>query len=333
MNKKNKLPLAEPVFSTYHNYGSGGAIIASNPSIKNWYINNSVMLMCGKRFLTGYSSPQLQVRNTSYNAVRGIEKHHMSLKLLNRYRSTLIKRMIDEGYYVVFQGFDDYYIEGKSWYKTRHFAHDGMIYGYDDEKKIYNMFAYDKDWIYKEFEVPQRSFWKAQKSGMELCEDCALVAVKPKQDIIEVDLHHILFLLELYMDPEAGKQWLDMNNYAYGIEVHDYLCLYLNKLEDGSIPYEKIDWRVFRVLWEHKRVMLERIKTVEQLIGTDDSLSTEYSEVVKIADDSRLMYATYVMRRRDPLLQVLKSRLLKIKKIEEEFIPKLIDTMAGSESK
>ena len=58
----------------------------------------------------------------------------------------LIRSLIDNGYYVAFGGVDDYYMEGKSWYQEKHFDHDGLIVGYDQNDKTYTIYAYDQNW-------------------------------------------------------------------------------------------------------------------------------------------------------------------------------------------
>lgn len=326
MKKKVILPIVEPVFSTYHNQGSVGAAMAENPSLKNWYLNESVMLFCSKRFLSGYTTPEVSVKSTALFTVGCMEHIWTSTKFLNGHSTAIIKNMIDNGYYVAFDGVDDYYLEGKTWYKKRHFAHDGMIYGYDDIQKTYNIFAYNQDWLYSGFEISQKSFLKAQKSGRKLSSKGSLTAFKPKAltEDIRIDPKHIAFLLKIYLDPNIGKQWLDTEKYIHGLEVYDNLCIYLNMVEEGSIPYEKIDWRIFRVIWEHKKVMYDRIRAVEEQINCNNGISKAYAEVVKTCDDIRLIYATYVMRRRDPLLQIIKSKLMKIKDLEKELVSKFI---------
>lgn len=325
MNKKIVLPLVEPVFSTYHDQGCSAAFISTNRSIKNWYINKSILLYCNKKFLDGYTSPQLQVKHTNLYEMSCIHKHQTSLKFLGNRRKKIVRDMLAEGYYIQFNGIDDYYVEGKSWYKTRHFAHNGMIYGYDDEKETYSIFAYDKNWIYKGFEVSQKCFWRGMKEGEKLVNDCYITAIKPKSETIDIDLKSMCFLLKMYLNPELGKIWLNMNNFIHGLEVHDYLCIYLNKIEDNSIPYERADWRVFRLLWEHKKMMLHRIIAVEELLGYNNDLSNEYLEIVKMADDIRMMYANYMVRRRDLLLGIIKSKLLRVKNAEMDVITRLVN--------
>ena len=47
-------------------------------------------------------------------------------------------------------------------------------------------------------------------------------------------------------------------------EFFEGLPKYIDKLYDGSIPYDRMDRRVFRLIWEHKKIMLERIEAMEK---------------------------------------------------------------------
>ena len=68
------------------------------------------------------------------------------------------------------------------------------------------------------------------------------------------------------------------------------------KLADGSIPHERRDRRIFRLIWEHKKCMLGRIRAVEEKCKWDSSLGTAYDEVVALADKMRFIYSKFVIK-------------------------------------
>ena len=77
------------------------------------------------------------------------------MRFIKGYVHPIIREFINNGYYVFYWGIDDYYLEGKSFYKERHFNHDGLICGYDQNNKTYQIYAYDQKWIYRQFDVKQ----------------------------------------------------------------------------------------------------------------------------------------------------------------------------------
>ena len=63
-----------------------------------------------------------------------------------------------------------------------------------------------------------------------------------------------------------------------GIVVHDYMAMYIEKLLDGTIPYEKMDYRIFRLIWEQKKAMLERIEKMEEMMPQVKDVSEKYKK-------------------------------------------------------
>ena len=85
-----------------------------------------------------------------------------------------------------------------------------------------------------------------------------------------------------------------------------------------------MDRRVFRLIWEHKKAMLERIILIEKELSWSDEISKKYEPLVKEADTMRMLYASYHMKRRDSLLKVIKNKLLSLKNTEEILLMELI---------
>ena len=115
--------------------------------------------------------------------------------------------------------------------------------------------------------------------------------------------------------------------------MSDHAVLYVGKLYDGSIPYEKMDRRVFRMIWEHKKVMLERIKLIEDSLSLDHSLSDVYKSVVREADNCRMLYAAHHMKQRNSVLPMIEKKLLSLKEKEKEILEQLLEAVKGDEAK
>lgn len=65
MNRRVELPLLEPLYSTYHYQGPCAAIAVNNPTIRNWYMNETTDLTCNRRFLNGLTTPEITVPYSS----------------------------------------------------------------------------------------------------------------------------------------------------------------------------------------------------------------------------------------------------------------------------
>ena len=85
---------------------------------------------------------------------------------------------------------------------------------------------------------------------------------------------------------------------------------------NGSIPYERMDRRIFRLIWEYKKLMLERIKTLKDMLDFSEMFSEDYKKIVKYVYDIRMLYASYHMKRRDSILPKIKKILENLYKEE-----------------
>ena len=327
MAKSVQLPLVEPPFATYHTYSSGGAILKENPSIINWFYNRASLLRCERRFLDGYTSPGIYVSYVNMNYIPYFERYEIPMKALGEHIHTVIRNLLDDGYYVHFYDIDDYYMEGKSWYMERHFPHDGLICGYDEEDNTYSIYAYDKNWLCRTFKCPVSCFDEGKQASFEEGKFGKLVVMRVKDTQVALDYKVMCQNLKIYLDstleqfpPDLETNPLEQQKIVTGLAVHDYICIYLDKLLDGSIPYERMDRRVFRLIWEHKKVMRDRFLVAENELGFDHELSEKYTNVLKKADNARLLYASYHMKRRDTLLSLLQKMLQSIKEEERPLI-------------
>lgn len=325
MNKAVELPIAEPVYSTYHYQGNVSAVISGNPSMRNWYLNNVMILNCTRKFLYRGMSPVVSVSNSATWENPYITSVSYPMKYLDNSVHRVIRAMLDDDFYVAFNGVDDYYVEGKSWYNEKHFIHDGLICGYDRDGKTYTIYAYDSSWICRKFRTPQADFEKGRKSGVRNGVFGEVCGLKVKPDIIGLDPRKICDGLKEYLDSSLDKYPLYTDEMVYGTAVHDYIAMYLNKLADRSIPYDRTDRRVFRMLWEHKRIMLERIIAVEDKMKMNREISSQYADVVKEADTLRMMYASHHMRARYPLLPTIRDRLITLKERERDLLTGFIE--------
>ncbi len=324
MKNMNELPLIQPVYSTHHN-GFLSALFAENPTIKNWYLTNIMMLRCKQEFLAGYTSPRITVEGLNLYENPYIEKQVLPIKFLGGYAKPIIRNFIDQGYYVYVETADDYYIEGKSYYKKRHMIHDGGICGYNQENKTFCLYAYDSNWVYRKFWSPQDSLIKGMRVAVKEGKSGGLYGLRPTTTRpIAFSAKTALRKINLYLDSSYEKYPEKGEGKVYGTIVHNYIAKYIGMLYDGDIPYARMDWRVLRMIWEHKKVMLERIELIEEKMQLKHSVSSKYRSLVEKANHARMLYAAHHMKRRDELLPIIQSALLEIKDEEETLLYTLL---------
>ena len=212
-----------------------------------------------------------------------IEHQQLLLTFLNGTVSHVIRNMIDSGYYVYFGAIDDYYMRGKDGFHKYHFLHDGLIIGYDQNEKTYSIYAYDYEMKLNVFNMPQICFERARKST-ERMGFCGFInAIKPMTVNVELDPQLIKKRLYEYLDPPVINNSIEKANIAYGIITHQYIKKYLDLLYNNDSNLIYFDLKPFKMIFEHKQFMLERIIKIGEYFKMNDSISSKYSQVANKA--------------------------------------------------
>lgn len=324
---KVQLPYIEPMYSTYHWMANSGIPAKQNATSDNWFYNNTVEWRCTRKFLQGFTTPEMSLHTGNIWSMPFLEKSGINTRFARRCALDLIKTMLDDGYYVAFSGVDDYYVKGKSWYQEQHFKHDGLIVGYDDDDETLAIAAYDQRWIFTVFNTPQECFMEGLQTLCEKSSYGGIHAVRAKDEVQELDLKKIFEALREYLSSDIEKYPLTDTGIANGIVVYDYISMYLDKLADGSIPHERRDRRIFRLIWEHKKCMLGRIRAVEEKCQWDSSLSAAYNEVVTLAEKMRFIYSKFVIKYSSKDLENIQICLMKIKELEIKLLNVFADKL------
>ena len=309
--------------------GSAAPCIAmrNHPTAYNAILNQCTTLSCSRRFLEGYTTPQVGWTRLGIYSLPCIERYGVSNRFTHQQSREIIKQMLDEGFNIYFNGVDDYFLPGKSWYGIRHMWHDGILCGYDDNDGSYSIAAYDSDWVFRLIRLPQDCFREGLLSGISQKWYGNLTAYRVKPDEVKLDERQMLRYLRAHVDADMERFPLTEQGNVEGIAVQGFLALYIGKLMDGSIPADKMDWRVLRPVWEHKVCMLDRLEAFEKLRGWEPEFSTRYRPLVDAANRGRMMYAVYHKNRRPGLLEKIQRGLLEGKEQERAILCDFIRKM------
>lgn len=322
------LPFCVPVFATTPYIAAAGLAMAGHPTAYNGFLNQVTTISCNRRFLTGFSSPQMGIPRVGIEAFICIDRYDINSRFSYMHYPDMIKRMLDEGFYVYFTCIDDFYMRGKCWYGIRHMSHDGIICGYDENDNTYSIAAYDTNWLFNLIRIPQDCFIEGLNACIENKEFGWITAYKVKENtVIHLDEKLILRYLKEYVDNTMDKFPLDQQGGVEGIAVQDFLALYLDKIKEGFIAADRMDWRALRPVWEHKRCMLDRIKAIEKKRDWNTELSSQYAPLVEDANRVRMMYAMYHKTQKESLLDKMKNGILSFKDKEYVILKELIKRM------
>ena len=177
---------------------------------------------------------------------------------------------------------------------------------------------------YRPFKVSDCSLKEAISKSLEAGEVPRFLAVKSYNYPEELDYSKIIDSLYDYLNPKEAK---NLEGDVNGIDIYDSVLLYLDKLSDQSISHDKMDWRIMRLIWEHKKCMLLRIQEIEKNLNFSNEASFAYQKIVEESKSLHILYAQHHFNARDRLLSGMKKKLENIAAWEKqqltEFLYKL----------
>ncbi|EPR10592.1 hypothetical protein [Ruminiclostridium papyrosolvens] len=197
-----------------------------------------------------------------------------------------IKNSIENGYYVTTY-IDEFFIPERTAYKNNHFRHDIMIYGFDLNKKIFNVTGYNDRSDYATSSVDFSDFKNAYLNSINKQND--LILFKPKDNgsynpSFTFDIENVKNLLYDYVFSQDSSHRLraignPKENFTYGIEVYNELMnCYRWAIE---IDKKVCDIRQPHLLYEHKKTMVDRIHflVAKKYLKREYDFASTYTEL------------------------------------------------------
>lgn len=318
------LPFFVPTFAVFQNCAMPEFALSQRDSGEIPMINQYIDLACLNKFLNGYTSPWVTLPGANIENYKCFIRYIVHMTYAYEICESVIRKMLNDGMYIYFKGFDDFYIRGKSWYGIKHMKHDGIISGYDDINNTYDIIAYDIDWKFNCIKVPQSCFIESMYKAIEQEFLPYIVSGKIKDTTFFYEPKEICSNIKKYLDSDLNKYPVNKEGKVQGIVVHDYLAMYMEKLLDGSIPHESMDWRPMRAVWEYRVYTQKRILALEQSLKLDNSISEIYQHIVDDSNNMRIMYAIYHKRKKDTLIKSIQKGLLDLKEREKNILSELV---------
>ncbi|SFS07609.1 hypothetical protein SAMN05661086_03613 [Anaeromicropila populeti] len=195
-----------------------------------------------------------------------------------------------------------------------------LIYGYDLDRQVFKMSSFDYENHFSlldlKFEDLKKVFFSkinyeliTQSNWISLGKKYGLMLYKfNKSAEYPLDLSSITSQLSDYLNSTNSAKsftWLNREkiDFVYGMDVYASVCDWLNLHVD-----EYVDKRSIYGLWDHKNIMLERIKYLSKydLFAKDNKHKENYTDIVNLANKARILMLKYnVVRNRKILLLII----------------------------
>ena len=160
-----------------------------------------------------------------------------------------LKERIDQDNYLLLYKIDEYELSYSYAYKKRHFIHDTYLFGYDDE--CFHVMAYSKNHL-SLLRVPHQEIIDGLYSIVN--DEFHFCSFRIYHDIkVRVNIKEILYQVEKYLSGGVNEQ-----GETTGILVYDCLMDLLIGTKIDKDEIRDINPKLFRMLWEHKKMIVYR---------------------------------------------------------------------------
>jgi hypothetical protein len=287
-SSKKILPIVKSEMNLYNNHSNMMSIILNHPEPIEWIYCNYIQLFIERKLVTegsGWSDFWFDFK--LFPSCPFIFQQKIKYDLVNTKWSKISDFIIDcinLNYYSIVV-LNTFFISQYYNYQELHRKHEVFIYGYDKSEKVFYCADFFEGGLYSYKQVPfdeiNNSYVPCEKDvSIDYVKGICLLEYEPANDfkyykgfIVKGLREYLLLDKPYYMSPQ--------DEMAFGIDFYTVLQDYIKVKSDGNIF--SFDIRPFQVIYEHKRMMLKRLKFLMERNEISsvayDSISADYKEI------------------------------------------------------
>ena len=305
------LPVCDPIADAYAHIGIEFSIFMTEKKYHPWLMNNFIQIYSLKDmhlvpertgtldfFFNKYgdwemfhfsANPYLECEKLAYSTLDQI------LESVNL--TDLLIRAINSGKYV-FMPVDMYELSVYDMYKKRHRVHHIFLVGYDSEKEVF--YAYD---TFKggKYRCEELSYIEVENAYSMLVSDPVIAGwselggicfyrlrlnpwQEDKTELYSLNIDTIVSgICEYLLFPGFCDTYKHISHFRFGIDCYIDLENWLLCGVEGR--RKRVDHRAFSSMRDHKKVMLFRLKYIQEYVNIDlTNFISEYKQICKSLD-------------------------------------------------
>ncbi len=316
-----KLPIVMPPIETYQGCSFILGIILANDNVKSSYYNKYINVSCYDTDST--FQMELKFTNDLWEDYRTAGIAEMDMYYLRNIAKEkfidFIKERIDQENYVLLHYIDEYFLSYSFNYKKEHVIHDSYIYGYNENSFLVMVY---KDNKLRLCEVLKQEIVDGMYSYLERDNNTHFCTFRICHNaVIKENANEMLQELINYV---TGYEALD-SNCVYGIKIYKVLLKCINEIAKGAgKDGDKLDLRTFRMLWEHKKVLLGHLQKLMELKGYSNCSLQNMVEVEVLANRVFMLAIKYDITCDKRIITAILNGAQEMEKKEKEFLSNLL---------
>ncbi|WP_251577022.1 hypothetical protein [Paenibacillus sp. MER TA 81-3] len=289
MNYSKVLPINESPLVGFLRWPYTLSITATEEKTIQWFYSNFIQVFVNKHYYENKSE-------FNFNFFRGrqYEFYNNPFLITTRLGNDILRNITNDivdfyiecinlGYYVV-AFIDEYYIHNKPTFKKNHLPHHLLIFGYNLHEKVFYTYGFNNEMQFVTSLIPFDEIAVAYNSIEKLLSNGELKDNPDNSNFLLKfnENHNYVFdknavskQIYEYLNSKSNVGYLNYNNdnNVFGLETYNYLKQYYERILDGTDVHKGGFLRSLHVLWEHKKLMLERINYLAKnnIITTDNN--------------------------------------------------------------
>lgn len=342
----HKLPIhMQPALYSYLHHAYPLSVMPEHPHFFPWLHSHYIQWSADPEFFNHLDE------HIFVNYYQPMHTHHynellhlkiITADLLSRMETgtdliAFFKRSIDQGDYV-YLFLDEFYLPGKAMYRRHHFAHDTLLFGYDDEEQVFHTLGFNHNYEYGQTDIGYEpfleSYRQADRRKAYYTKEIILYNLN-KDRTYPFDSQLVMESLEDYVlsrnSSERYRSIASPNNHVYGLKVYEEIVKYLRLLQSDPTLYRNII--PVHLLWEHKKMMADRLKYMKQhrYWSPPEQLTAQYQEIEREAFLIRKLFYKYAffIKEDTSLLEeaIAKIQMLAVK--ESQVLEQVLNELHG----
>ena len=268
-----ELPVLFPLISTYPEYGHLFSILdVTDTNVEAWIISNFINVVGYEYRFFHFRDTWTLLKRCPFIQCNSIDRGFVKY-IWRKSAISLFVSIVDSGCYIIID-LDRFYISNSPEYQRHHINHKTLIYGYDANKKIFNVADNLENGKYVRFEYSfadvELSYSLMESIGNNDGYDVFYLKSFDCKNY-KFDICYLLRELELYVSQNSlNVEW----GYAYNLDAITYFAEQIENTACGDNEKMNIDLRPACLFIDQKDIMSLRIQYLcrKNYIGKGEEL-------------------------------------------------------------
>ncbi len=322
------------------------SILATHEDYLPWFYSNYIQLYHWQggeiKFYVHPFTYSPHMRDAYFSTCPWLDTQVLDQQIVTRMHQDIapfILDCIDRDCYVQLD-VDYFYIPDRAEYHNRHFLHEVLISGYDTQEEIFEITGFNQRGSYATSPIKFTELEQALSTPPERFMDN--MADRPKAILYkymegeryDFDLEPVIEQLKDYLySKDTSARFRMLANpidvpVMWGMKVYEYLIKSCESLINSP---NAVDFPVIplRIVWEHKKSMLARIRYMEDCgyLKPSHPFSKNYAVVEKEVNSMRLIMLRWMSTRRASSLKKIVEMLRETAEAEYQVLESMVDTL------